>query len=74
MFLKAGALSLALLLASRLQKQMRPSGWPVENGWVSSLFGWRADPFTGRRTMHAGIDFAARFAPRDRAEMLVAMP
>lgn len=49
-----------LLLASRLQKQMRPSGWPVENGWVSSLFGWRADPFTGRRTMHAGIDFAAR--------------
>jgi len=49
-----------LLLASRLQKQMRPSGWPVENGWISSLFGWRADPFTGRTTMHAGVDFAAR--------------
>lgn len=49
-----------LLLASRLQKQMRPSGWPVENGWISSLFGWRADPFTGRGTMHAGVDFAAR--------------
>ncbi|AXQ31637.1 hypothetical protein D0B54_05100 [Solimonas sp. K1W22B-7] len=49
-----------LLLASRLQKQTRPSGWPVENGWISSLFGWRSDPFTGRTTMHAGIDFAAR--------------
>ncbi|HEY0914876.1 MAG TPA: M23 family metallopeptidase [Solimonas sp.] len=49
-----------LLLASRLQKQTRPSGWPVENGWISSLFGWRSDPFTGRTTMHSGIDFAAR--------------
>lgn len=49
-----------LLLASRLQKQTRPSGWPVENGWISSLFGWRSDPFTGRTAMHSGMDFAAR--------------
>lgn len=49
-----------LLLASRLQKQVRPSGWPVENGWISSSYGWRTDPFTGRYTMHSGVDFAAR--------------
>ncbi|HEY0973102.1 MAG TPA: M23 family metallopeptidase [Solimonas sp.] len=49
-----------LLLASRLQKEVRPSGWPIESGWVSSLFGTRTDPFTGRRTQHTGIDFAGR--------------
>lgn len=49
-----------LLLASRLQKEVRPSGWPIESGWVSSLFGVRTDPFTGRLTQHTGIDFAAR--------------
>lgn len=49
-----------LLLASRLQKEVRPSGWPVETGWISSLFGVRTDPFTGRLTRHMGIDFAGR--------------
>ncbi|ULQ47094.1 M23 family metallopeptidase [Flagellatimonas centrodinii] len=49
-----------LLLASRLQQELRPSGWPVEAGWISSLFGVRTDPFTGRRAMHEGMDFAAR--------------
>ncbi len=48
-----------LLLASRLQKQVRPSGWPIEPGWVSSGFGMRIDPFTGLRAYHAGVDFAA---------------
>lgn len=49
-----------LLLASRLQKEVRPSGWPVERGWISSLYGMRMDPFNGRRSFHAGVDFAAR--------------
>ena len=49
-----------LLLASRLQKEVRPSGWPIDGGWISSLFGSRTDPFTGRRTSHQGIDFAGR--------------
>lgn len=49
-----------LLLAGRLQKQVKPSGWPVENGYVSSAFGWRNDPFNGRMELHAGIDFAGR--------------
>ncbi len=49
-----------LLLASRLQKEVRPSGWPIDGGWISSLFVSRTDPFTGRRTSHQGIDFAGR--------------
>lgn len=49
-----------LLLANRLQHDVRPSGWPIEDGWISSKFGWRNDPFTGRLANHAGIDFAGR--------------
>jgi murein DD-endopeptidase MepM/ murein hydrolase activator NlpD len=49
-----------LLLASKLQKEVRPSGWPIDGGWISSLFGVRTAPFTGRRTRHMGIDFAGR--------------
>lgn len=49
-----------LLLASRMQKQVKPSGWPIDGGWISSLFGVRTDPFTGRLTRHMGIDFAGR--------------
>jgi murein DD-endopeptidase MepM/ murein hydrolase activator NlpD len=30
-------------------------GWPAR-GWVSSWYGWRADPFSGSRTFHNGID------------------
>jgi murein DD-endopeptidase MepM/ murein hydrolase activator NlpD len=35
-----------------------PSIWPVR-GWVSSEFGIRQSPFTGRREFHKGIDIAA---------------
>lgn len=33
------------------------SGWPVANGYISSGFGRRRDPFTGRLGVHEGIDF-----------------
>lgn len=36
------------------------SGQPVEKGWVSSQYGMRTDPFSGRRSMHNGIDFAGK--------------
>ena len=35
-----------------------PSIWPVQ-GWVTSGFGVRRDPFTGRREMHQGLDIVA---------------
>lgn len=49
-----------LLMASRLQKEIKPSGWPVESGFITSLFGHRTDPFSGRGAFHEGIDFAGR--------------
>jgi murein DD-endopeptidase MepM/ murein hydrolase activator NlpD len=36
-----------------------PSIWPVK-GWVTSGFGMRKSPFTGRKTMHSGIDIATK--------------
>jgi len=30
-------------------------------GWVTSAFGWRSDPFTGKRTFHYGIDIATHY-------------
>ncbi len=36
-----------------------PKGWPTK-GWLTSYFGMRKSPFTGRRVMHEGLDIAAR--------------
>lgn len=45
---------------TRQQERLKctPSIWPVQ-GWVTSNFGYRHDPFTGRREMHAGMDIVA---------------
>ena len=43
----------------RNQLESMPSVWPVK-GWLTSRFGPRISPFTGRRHMHQGIDIATR--------------
>ncbi|MDE2149628.1 MAG: M23 family metallopeptidase [Gammaproteobacteria bacterium] len=48
-----------ILLTSRLQREVKPSGWPVTDGYISSVYGERTDPFTGLNSFHPGIDFAA---------------
>jgi murein DD-endopeptidase MepM/ murein hydrolase activator NlpD len=48
-----------LILTRELNRQVYPEGSPVENGWISSYFGERADPFTGFSASHKGVDFAA---------------
>ena len=48
-----------LLLASKLEREIKPSGWPVAGGYITSGYGSRTDPFTGLRSNHPGIDFAA---------------
>lgn len=35
-----------------------PSIRPCDTGWLSSRFGLRTDPFTGRQRFHRGIDFS----------------
>lgn len=51
----------SMLIDSNLQSETAPTGRPIQGGWISSLFGWRADPITGRKEMHDGMDFAAKF-------------
>ncbi len=47
-----------LILTRELNKQVYPEGRPVQDGWISSYFGRRADPFTGYTAVHKGLDFA----------------
>mgnify|MGYP003109141420 CR=1 FL=1 len=41
------------------------TGRPVKQGWLSSPFGRRTDPFNGQLAWHAGIDFATGEAGED---------
>ena len=50
----------SLLTNRNLNDQVWISGRPVEKGWISSDFGQRTDPFTGKPAMHDGIDFAGK--------------
>ncbi|MCP1726114.1 murein DD-endopeptidase MepM/ murein hydrolase activator NlpD [Natronospira proteinivora] len=47
-----------LLMNRNVQDRVKPQGRPIEGGWVSSGYGSRTDPFSGRRAWHGGIDFA----------------
>ena len=48
-----------IISTRNLRRQILPGGRPVMQGWISSYFGMRTDPFTGRNAFHRGIDFAA---------------
>lgn len=48
----------SLISTRNLSRQIVPDGRPVLQGWISSYFGQRTDPFTGRNVYHRGIDFA----------------
>ncbi|CAA6816399.1 MAG: Peptidase M23 [uncultured Thiotrichaceae bacterium] len=43
-----------------LDREVKPSGMPVRNGYISSSYGFRRDPFTGKKRLHKGIDFAGK--------------
>jgi murein DD-endopeptidase MepM/ murein hydrolase activator NlpD len=43
-----------------MQKDVFIAGRPVQKGWLSSRFGTRNDPITGKRAWHSGVDFAGK--------------
>lgn len=49
-----------VILSRNLNEQIKPAGRPVRDGWISSYFGSRSDPFTGYTAYHKGVDFAGR--------------
>jgi murein DD-endopeptidase MepM/ murein hydrolase activator NlpD len=48
----------SMISTRNLSRQIVPAGRPVTQGWISSYFGHRTDPFNGRKAFHRGIDFA----------------
>lgn len=50
----------SVLMNENLKDRVYPQGRPVNAGWISSYFGKRTDPFTGKPANHTGIDFAGK--------------
>lgn len=50
----------ALFARRNLQRELFIAGRPITWGWMSSPYGYRSDPFTGKRAWHAGVDFAGK--------------
>lgn len=49
-----------VLMNQNLKERVYPQGRPVNSGWISSYFGKRTDPFTGKPANHGGVDFAGK--------------
>jgi len=49
-----------IIMRSELKKEARPAGRPIEKGWISSYYGKRTGPFSGKIEMHKGMDFAGK--------------
>jgi murein DD-endopeptidase MepM/ murein hydrolase activator NlpD len=49
-----------LIRDKRMSEELLPTGRPVEKGWVSSRYGYRNDPFTGKKAFHYGVDVAGK--------------
>ncbi|MBK8970528.1 MAG: M23 family metallopeptidase [Hahellaceae bacterium] len=49
-----------IFIDQKYQQEQFIAGRPVKKGWLSSSFGYRSDPFTGKRSWHAGVDFAGK--------------
>lgn len=55
----------SIIIERENQSEFKVSGRPVNKGYISSGFGRRLDPFTGKVAWHQGIDFATGKAGED---------
>ncbi len=57
---RAAQLSVLDRVMSRreIYDEQKPEGRPIRSGWLSSYYGKRSDPFTGKQQFHHGVDFA----------------
>lgn len=44
----------------KLEADALPSAWPTRSRRITSTWGYRRDPYTGKTAFHAGIDIAGR--------------
>lgn len=54
-----------LMAERQFEADVSLTGRPIKQGWISSPFGRRTDPFTGQLAWHTGIDFATAAAGAD---------
>ncbi len=50
----------SMLMSRNLSSEVSPAGRPIIKGWLSSRYGMRTDPFTGRQSHHKGVDLAGK--------------
>jgi murein DD-endopeptidase MepM/ murein hydrolase activator NlpD len=50
----------SVLVGEEIGHASRIRGRPVNWGWISSAYGKRVDPITGKTAWHSGVDFAGR--------------
>lgn len=50
----------ALFVSRNTQDELFIAGRPIKWGWMSSAYGFRTDPFSGKRAWHGGVDFAGK--------------
>lgn len=49
-----------VLMTTHMAEETSPEGRPIKRGWISSFFGMRTNPFSGKSEMHKGMDFAGK--------------
>jgi murein DD-endopeptidase MepM/ murein hydrolase activator NlpD len=50
----------SMIMNRNLRAEVLPAGRPITKGWLSSSYGIRNDPFTGKPEFHKGVDLAGK--------------
>ena len=49
-----------MIMNRELKQEITPSGYPLKQGYITSGYGSRTDPFSGKKKSHRGVDFAGK--------------